>query len=443
MCQIIELKNTNSKIISYLIENKERLKKSLDFKGGEGYSFTFFNNKNSDYFSIKALDFNDGWQETIKNLISWNDDYVIGILFSRQRPEMENSNVELPPYWNKDQTEFVWMHGTISNVEELEKKYNKKVNVDSEVLLFADEKEIKGNYSAIIVKQYDTGQFSSIRIDKGLGFYNYYNEDVIINTTDPDYPYRGYPQIINFGDNLVVSYSGGMDITMSLIHQIKLKKDITGEEYDNIYLLYFDYGARAKEKEIESLFKMKEYLRKNCSSNIEAKVLKVNGIIQDISMIYQRDIKLINKDSKADSREAESTLAYIPFRNTFFAELMATFAEGRELEKVDFLFGLNLSEGMVYLDNAEVWLKNINKLIKRAGKNFYPRWHVRAPFYNRTKINMLKDMIKEFGEDKINELLDISYSCYYPKENGEACGECGSCLLRKKALEIAKGEKND
>jgi len=441
MCQIIELKNTNSKIISYLIENKERLKKSLDFKGGEGYSFTFFNNINHDYFSIKTLDFNDGWQETIKNLISWNDDYVIGVLFSRQRPEMENENVELPPYWNKDQTKFIWLHGTISNVEELEKKYNKKVMVDSEVLLFAEEKEIEGNYSAIIVKQYNTGQFGSIKIDKGLGFYNYYNEGVIINTTDPDYPHRGYPQTITFGDDLIVSYSGGMDITMSLIHQIKLKKNITGEEYNNIYLLYFDYGARAKEKEIESLFKMKEYLRKHYSINIEAKVLNVDGIIQDISKIYQRDIKLINKDSKADVREAESTLAYIPFRNTIFAELMAIFAEGRELEKVDFLFGLNLSEGMVFMDNSEIWLDHINKLIKRAGKKFYPKWQVKAPFYNYTKINMLKNMIKNFGEDKINELLEISYSCYYPQENGSPCGECGSCLLRKKALEIAKGEK--
>jgi len=440
MCQIIKLQGHNSNIISFLIKYKNDIKESLDFKGGEGYSFTFFNNKKNKWFSIKTSDFIDGWQETINNLISWNDDYIFGVLFSRQRPEMENENVDLPPYWNEDQTKFVWMHGTISNVEELEKKYNKKVEVDSEVLLFADINEIEGNYSAIKVYQVNK-KFYSDDIDKGLGLYLYSIDNVLIHTTDLKFQDRKTFHLFDSGNNLIVSYSGGMDITMSLIYQLKLKKEITENEYDNIYLLYFDYGARAREKEIESLFKMKDYLRKNYSSNIEAKVLKVSGLIHDISMIYQKDIKLINEDSTADAREAESTLAYIPFRNTIFAELMATFAEGRGLESVDFLFGLNLSEGMVFMDNSEIWLDHVNKLIKRAGKKYYPKWQIKAPFHNKTKINMLKTMFKKFGEDKVNELLEISYSCYYPREDGSPCGECGSCLLRKKALEIAKGKK--
>ena len=444
MCQIIVMQEENSKIIPYLIKNKKKIKNSLDFKGGEGYSFFFANNMSNEWFNIEVKDFEDGFQEVIKELIKWDDDYIIGILFSRQRPEMEEENISLPPYWNEDQTKFVWMHGTISNVDELEKKYNKKVKVDSEVLLFADSDEIEGNFSAVIIEKNKYGSWLLQKIDRGLGLYNIYNEDIFLTTTDINYEDRDLPFINNFGSDLIVSYSGGMDITMSLMYQIKLKKDLHVKNYKNIYLLYFDYGARAREKEIQSLFLMKDYLKKNYPEvNIEAKVIDIKGLIYDLSLIYQKDIKLINEDSTADAREAESTLAYIPFRNTIFTELMATFAEGRDLESVDFLFGLNLSEGLVYLDNSEIWLDHVNKLIKRAGKKYYPKWHVRAPFYNKTKINMLKTMFKEFGEDKVNELLEISYSCYYPKENGEACGECGSCLLRKKALEIAKGENND
>ena len=116
MCQIIIIRDENPKMISYLIKNKEKIKNSLNFKGGEGYSFFFVNINTKEWFNIEAQKFEDGFRESIEKLIKWNDKYVAGILFSRQRPEMENENVDLPPYWNEDQTKFVWMHGTISNV---------------------------------------------------------------------------------------------------------------------------------------------------------------------------------------------------------------------------------------------------------------------------------------------------------------------------------------
>ncbi len=441
MCQIISLEGERVNVISYLLKNKNKIKESLDFKGGEGYSLTFLNNTNAQWFSTQSNDYEELFEDSIERLIKEPDyGYCYVILFSRQRPEMEEKNVSLPPYWDEEQEHLVWMHGTISNVEELEKKYNIKVNVDSEILLYAKEEEIEGNFSAIIADIYKENKSVFVRgIDNGLGLYYYNEENINICTTDINYKSRTISKCLKTNKNLIVSYSGGMDVTMSLIKQLELYKEMN-YQYDNIYLIYFDYGARARDQEITSLFKMEKYLKTEYPDiNIEAKVLEVRGLIQDISMIYQQQIKLIDEKASADEREAESTLAYIPFRNTIFMELLATFAEGKNLEKTDFLIGLNLSEGMVYLDNSEIWLHKINDLLPRAGKKYHKYWEVIAPYYNKTKINMLKDIYKTIGKRKFNKLLEISFSCYYPKENGEPCGKCGSCLLRQKALkEIEK-----
>ncbi len=449
MCQIIKIKETkNNKLVSFLLNNRYKLQNSLDLKGGEGYSF-FLSGGDETWVDISTQDFNDGLNEILKHLIDKNWDCVKKtlVLFSRQKPEMEKSNVSLPPYFNEDKTEAVWMHGTIFNVEELEKKYNVKVNVDSEILLYAEEDEIEGNYSALIWHEY-LNYF--MEIDRGLGLYefDYENEGIKLTTTDATWK-QGYEHFHDGyleNNNLTVSYSGGMDISLSLIHHLFQRINYS-MNYEKIHLIYFDYGARAKNEEIQSLYKMKDYLINmfnilNIKTEVEAKVLKVEGLIQDISKIYNKEIKLISEDAKADSKESESTLAYIPFRNTIFVELLATYAEGLNLDKVNFMVGLNLSEGMIFSDNSEIWLKHINALLPRAGKKYNSSWKIIAPYYNKTKTNMIKDFVERHGEEKLNEILDISFSCYYPKNN-KPCGECGSCILRNKAIEIAKitGEK--
>jgi len=461
MCQIITLSGSKKDIISYMVENYNNLKESLNRKGGEGYSISAFVNDNLYYIIFQDKnDFDIVYKRfmkkfTVEDLNNYKDMHIV--LFSRQRPEMENEDISMPPYFtsyfSKNQR-FVWMHGTIQNVDELIKLYNlKNIKVDSEVFLAKTSigellETVKGNYSLAVIElikySSDKAAYDLKIIDKGLGFYTFVENNVQIATTDAVYKKEKIEDetkgIISksITNNLIVSYSGGMDITLSLIKVLKNQEKYNLINYKNIDLIYFDYGARAREQEIQALFKMEKYLKENFPDiNVVAKVMNVEGMLQDISMIYNQDIKLINQGAQADAREAESTLAYIPFRNTLFAELLAVYAEGKNLKSADFLFGLNLSEGMIYLDNSEIWLTKINGLIPRAGKEKY-NYRIIAPFYNKTKINMLKEMYNELGEEEFNKILNISYSCYYPNEDGSPCGKCGSCILRQKAIEEIK-----
>jgi 7-cyano-7-deazaguanine synthase in queuosine biosynthesis len=127
--------------------------------------------------------------------------------------------------------------------------------------------------------------------------------------------------------------------------------------------------------------------------------------------------------------EAESAISYVPFRNTYLLLLSATYAETKyPNKKVAFVIGANLTEGMVYLDNSTNYLKQFNNLIKVAGQ-FTNNFEVVAPFANMTKTKMLESYRETYMED----LLGLSFSCYFPKD-GDACGECGSCILRNKAI---------
>jgi 7-cyano-7-deazaguanine synthase len=142
----------------------------------------------------------------------------------------------------------------------------------------------------------------------------------------------------------------------------------------------------------------------------------------------------------ADSAETESPLSYVPYRNTQFAILLASKAEALHLQNVDILFGLNLSEGMVFMDNSEGWLEAINQTIKLGGKDFEytGTYEVIAPYYPRTKTNMLKEFKEDFGFAPLEQLLLLSKSCYYPNPDGTPCGKCGSCILREKAIQKLK-----
>jgi len=56
------------------------------------------------------------------------------------------------------------------------------------------------------------------------------------------------------------------------------------------------------------------------------------------------------------------------------------------------------------------------------------RLKIRTPLIDLTKAQIIKKGIK-LGID-----YSITHSCYDPSSDGKACGQCDSCLLRKKGF---------
>jgi len=456
MCQIL-YSNDQIKNIMDLLSNKKLLEYELNKKGGDGYSFTllWLGNPYSSYKSIisKGESFEDTYNdffdkifEELKKQSLFLFQKCHLVLFSRQKPEMEKSGLEtMPPFINEH--DWYWVHGTISNDKEVEKKLNKELTVDTEAIMFHSdlpENFIKGLYTYLeIFPDFDEYNI----VNKGMGLWKHEHENLKIYSMDPQFNFKDGVFIkteahcdrpSDVYKNIYISFSGGMDISLSAYKVIdEIEKHISlifNEDAIKINFIYFDYGNNSTQEEIAATEKFIELVKKDFPDyQYSFRIIDVKNIINGLASILDTNLKLTDKSSKGDERETEENLSYIPFRNSIFAEIIKSIAEKDGVSLGLIVFGLNLSEGQVFGDNNSAWMDNMENVLNHGGK-FFTGFGMKAPYINRTKTNMIKEFVKEFGKNKFYEILNLSFSCYYPK-NGEPCGECGSCILRKKALE--------
>lgn len=327
----------------------------------------------------------------------------------------------------------------------------------------------------------DLDYYTNINYDDaiplGVGFMYGFNKGIVpspnFGRLEAKYEYEN---IDTYNINIGCLYSGGLDALCSIQKQIYLEiKNIFElpqgylhlserlKDFDSItinfrvQLFYLDWGTRAKDQEISAV----EKIVKPLSEFIEKTISYFRSSIKnDGKYSFQKDITIKHScgyeyfnikpmfvniletvgiknvrltDKKAAGKglkEAEEAISYVPYRNTFMLNLIAAVMEERfPNQNNKIVIGANLTEGMVYLDNSENFITQINKSIKLGGqKTMYTE--VVAPYMNYTKTKMIKDILKiDWHLD-----LDLSFSCYFPKTNGTACGKCGSCLLRNNAI---------
>jgi len=471
MCQIIVREYETQDKIDYFkkdISSLKKFKKLLSIKGGyigsdEGYSVLILindiDNRCFEYRGDSFREICEKVQTDLKSILDLkNPSKIILGLFSRQRPEMEAGRVNISPYINKNLNKTFFVHGTISNDKELFKELTKNpdihLTVDTEIFNFLNKnsfKKLEGLFSYIEI---DRKTLKVKMVDKGMGKYEGYYKGIKTYSTTNIFTKRGrnlamLPKKKFLKDktiSLKIAFSGGMDSvlnTYKIFSDLEKKLDKLTSYNIETELTYFEYGCNAESEEMIAAKKFLKYLKdKNIfrDLNIDLYSENISGIINNISEVAGEKSKLLNKDAVGDKAEAEDTLAYVPFRNTLMSQILVSQSQ-REFDYIeaypeDYLImiglGLNLSDGQVYGDNNIAWLEHTENMLEYGGKRF-SNVKLLSPYINRTKINMLKEFKEEFGEDTLLELLDISFSCYYPV-NGEACGECGSCLLRKEAV---------
>ena len=457
MCQIMYSKYIGESSFSELIDDlthpisKNAIKNTLNIKGGDGYSI-FVASENINPVSFEHEDFDEVlkiFKEYIsalfeKDIVSEHDTIHI-IYFSRLKPEMENEKVQMPPYQNIIKpNEFIWMHGTIYNDKEIAERFNTTFDVDTKALFYRDIDgvKIKGLYTYFV---YDSKSNKVYFKNNGMGLWI---SDKICSVptyicTDRFATPGNLEKACSVYQNpkqsdvieLYVSYSGGMDITLSLYDTIRKFVRFEFDGIVNVNLVYFDYGTNASKKEIEALENMSNFIQNNFKNVFpRTVVLNVKDIINSFAKIGNMNIKIADKNATGDVKETEENISYVPYRNSIFIELLGTLIDKDEIENGYVLLGLNLSEGMTHPDNNSFWAEGAERIIQAGGKR-YKNIKVLAPYINKTKTEMLKDFIRKYEENIFNKLMEISFSCYYPKADGTACGECGSCILRKKALE--------
>ncbi len=214
----------------------------------------------------------------------------------------------------------------------------------------------------------------------------------------------------------VVLLSGGLDSTTVLA----LARD---EGYDT-YAMSFRYGQRHT-VELQFAEKAAKALgvKQHVIVDIDLRIFGGSALTADIE---------VPKD-RADAEMGDSIpITYVPARNTIFLSYALAYAEVLVADTI--FIGANAIDYSGYPDCRPEYIdayQRMANLATQAGVEGKTKLKIRAPLINKTKAEIIR----------IGTALGVDYSltlsCYDPDAEGNACGGCDSCLLRKKGFREA------
>lgn len=214
----------------------------------------------------------------------------------------------------------------------------------------------------------------------------------------------------------VVLSSGGLDSTTVMA--------IARSEGYEIYSLSFHYGQRhVLELEaagrVARAFGAKEHL----VIDIDLTMIGGSALTDNIE---------VPKGRTEGEMQREIPITYVPARNTIFLSYAMAWAE--VLGASDIFIGVNAVDYSGYPDCRPEYIEAFERmanLATKAGVEGKIRMKIKTPLINMTKALIIQKGV-ELGVD-----YGITHSCYDPSPKGRACGQCDSCLLRKKGFEEA------
>lgn len=214
----------------------------------------------------------------------------------------------------------------------------------------------------------------------------------------------------------VVLLSGGLDSATVLA----IAKDMGYR----LYTLSFSYGQR-------HIFEL-EAARKISQAMGAEKHLVINMNLDDIGGSALTDSIDVPKGRSASEMAGDIPVTYVPARNTIFLSFALGWAE--VLGVSDIFIGVNAVDYSGYPDCRPEYIKAYESMANLATKTGVEKKtciQIQTPLITLSKAQIIQRG-KTLGVD-----YSMTHSCYDPDSHGRACGQCDSCLLRKKGFESA------
>jgi 7-cyano-7-deazaguanine synthase len=214
-------------------------------------------------------------------------------------------------------------------------------------------------------------------------------------------------------EKAVVLSSGGLDSTTVIA--------IARKEGFEIYSLSFNYGQRHV-FELKAAERVAEYFQvaRHLVFDIDLQTIGGSALTDNLDVPKSRNLKTIS---------SEIPITYVPARNTIFLSYALAWAE--VLQSSHIFIGVNAVDFSGYPDCRPEFIaafEHMANLATKTGVEGTTRVHIHAPLMYLNKAQIIgKGM--ELGVD-----YGMTHSCYDPSADGSACGQCDSCLLRKKGF---------
>ena len=190
------------------------------------------------------------------------------------------------------------------------------------------------------------------------------------------------------------------------------------------YALSFDYGQRHR-IELEAAARVAALFgaREHRTAHIDLRAFGASALTADIDVPKQRS---------ASEMTHGIPITYVPARNTIFLAFALAWAE--VLACSDIFIGVNAIDYSGYPDCRPEFIQafeHMANLATKAGVEGRTRLRIHTPLIALSKAGIVR-LAAELGLD-----FRLTHSCYDPDAEGRACGECDSCLLRRKGFEEA------
>jgi 7-cyano-7-deazaguanine synthase len=221
-------------------------------------------------------------------------------------------------------------------------------------------------------------------------------------------------RVLNMQDKkAVILVSGGLDSSTVLAMAI--------DEGYSCYTLGFDYGQRTR-SELAAAQKISAAL-----GAVEHKVIQLDLSTIGGSALTDETIDVPEHDDNAQG----IPVTYVPARNTVFLSIALGWAE--VLGASDIFIGVNAVDYSGYPDCRPDYIDAYEKMANLATRASVEgqELKIRTPLMSLTKAEIILQG-EELGLD-----YAITVSCYQANEQGEACGKCDSCFLRKQGFDNA------
>jgi 7-cyano-7-deazaguanine synthase len=198
---------------------------------------------------------------------------------------------------------------------------------------------------------------------------------------------------------------------------------IARQEGYTLHAMSFSYGQR-HHVELDSAKKVASFL-----GVAEHKIVSIDlAALGGSSLTSPREVPK-NRDLSAGKPTIPST--YVPARNTIFLSFALGWAE--VLDSRDIFIGVNAVDYSGYPDCRPEFIGAFQRMANLATRAGVEGRHltIHTPLLKLTKGDIIRKGIA-LGMD-----YRLTHSCYDPSQGGAACGQCDSCIIRKKGFEEA------
>lgn len=206
----------------------------------------------------------------------------------------------------------------------------------------------------------------------------------------------------------VVLASGGLDSTVTAA--------MARHEGYALYLLTIQYGQR-HHAEIRRAREIAAWLEA-----AEHKILRLDlHEFGGSALVGSEDVP---KNRSDEERQAGVPSTYVPARNTIFLSLALAYAEVVDASCI--FIGANVLDYSGYPDCRPEFLDAFERMARLGTKKGTDgrTIQIKAPLLRLSKARIIQ------RGQTLGVPFELTHSCYDPGEDGSACGQCDSCMIR-------------